>query len=533
MRATFAVVGVLASAMLLVAACEFASVQTQRGAGQPCESAIQCLSGVCHDGACCDAEVTCSTGGAGGGGGFAAAVCDDDEACATGHCSDGVCCDAACDGACESCVAPGSEGICGPRDEGATGEPVCAPFLCNGADGECPSSCTSDAQCDDDLCLAGACRRVVDVDAGGRHACAVLSDGTVWCWGKGSQGQLGNGNEVESCVPVKVVTADGELQGGVQVQAGNEHSCVRLDDGTVWCWGLNSSSQLGIPAGGAWSMPVKAELPDNDPAVDLTTGRSHNCARLRSGELWCWGWNQYGPVGTGSGSNVVPRVISEIVAPVSAVGAGRYHTCAVADGVPYCWGHQGHGRLADGVDGGGKQDVPTPASAFAALDVVAVAGGGRHTCALTADAHVWCVGRDHEGQLGDGEEQAAAPYYQLDASEVLGPAAAGPLDGVEGITAHSDGTCAWGGGSAWCWGDCDHGELGTGCVAGLKPNAEQVKNLGTVTKVSAGHTDSNPNFVCAVADDRTWCWGSNSNCQCGQAEDDVELGLPAEVHWPQ
>lgn len=144
-----------------------------------------------------------------------------------------------------------------------------------------------------DVCVPPA--SIVSISAGGSHTCAVTSDQLAYCWGDNTHGQLGNGTELSSDVPVLV----SGIESPVAIVAGLSHTCALSNSGDVSCWGLNSVSQLGSGSGGSSSLPVRVEglAPD---IVDIAAGSSHTCVVTESGALQCWGWNADGRLGDGT-----------------------------------------------------------------------------------------------------------------------------------------------------------------------------------------------------------------------------------------
>ena len=136
--------------------------------------------------------------------------------------------------------------------------------------------------------LSGA----VAIDAGGRHSCAVLVDGTARCWGYNVHGQLGDGTVTSSSLPVTVTG----LSGAVAIDAASDHSCALLDDGTARCWGYNNHGQLGD--GTTTDSRVPVEVSGLSGAVAITAGRTHSCALIDDGTVRCWGNNLSGSSAT-------------------------------------------------------------------------------------------------------------------------------------------------------------------------------------------------------------------------------------------
>lgn len=145
--------------------------------------------------------------------------------------------------------------------------------------------------------------RVVDVGAGWQHACALLDDSTVRCWGRGDQGQIGDGMGELRRRPTPVIAVEGvmrgaaaargsastplaPLRGAVSLGVGQDHACAALHDGTVRCWGKSSSGELGVMRVSGWSPHT---VPGVTGAVENTSGHYYNCARIKDGTVRCWG----------------------------------------------------------------------------------------------------------------------------------------------------------------------------------------------------------------------------------------------------
>ena len=192
------------------------------------------------------------------------------------------------------------------------------------------------------------------VAAGGLHTCA-LTDGTVKCWGRNYYGQLGNGaTNQKSTTPVTVT----DVSTATVIAAGYAHSCTGLDDGTVKCWGRNGEGQLGNG-----TISIKRKRPVTVTGVSTATGLAasyyHTCARLDDGTVQCWGGNWAGQLGDGTkkSSSTPVTVALTGVSPATDVEAGNRHTCArLEDGTVQCWGNNQMGGLGDGT----TTDANTP-----------------------------------------------------------------------------------------------------------------------------------------------------------------------------
>jgi alpha-tubulin suppressor-like RCC1 family protein len=159
--------------------------------------------------------------------------------------------------------------------------------------------------------LDGMEEEVVKICGGFNHTCALMSGGTVYCWGSNQSGQLGNGemgDDLADPAPGQVIGLEGLRL--VDISCGNAHTCALVDDGTVWCWGSSWQGSLG---NGSWSdSPIPVQVVGLDEwVVAIGTGCMHSCAITASGRIWCWGFNQHGQLGDGTedNSNVPVQVI--------------------------------------------------------------------------------------------------------------------------------------------------------------------------------------------------------------------------------
>jgi alpha-tubulin suppressor-like RCC1 family protein len=247
--------------------------------------------------------------------------------------------------------------------------------------------------------VAGLTSRVVSIASARHHNCAVTAAGAVKCWGINGNGQLGDGSTDSSDTPVDVV---GLNSGQVTVAAGDIHSCALSAAGVVHCWGGNSHGQLGDGTNTQSLTPVRvAQL--NDDYISVVAGSSHTCAMTAARGARCWGGNFSGQLGNGgtTSDNALPGEVSQLADLLTLV-AGGLHSCAINNiAKAYCWGSNRMGQLGDGSTS--SRNLPIKLKTMG-REVLAVAAGAEHTCALTDDGQVMCSGGNSSGQIGDGTQ---------------------------------------------------------------------------------------------------------------------------------
>jgi alpha-tubulin suppressor-like RCC1 family protein len=241
----------------------------------------------------------------------------------------------------------------------------------------------------------------VSVQSG--HACALLRDASVYCWGANAEGQLGQGDpgvgddvtERDGLSPVRIGAAE-----WLAVATGDGHTCAVRLDGALFCWGRNSSHELGTDP----RIQVRAPL---RVGTDLdwlrpVPGQQYTCGIKRDASVWCWGQNvarqsdEGFPIGIDQ-----PLVDTPTRVPGAPAASGLstmvFHTCAVGPNAGLsCWGRNVEGQL-------GIPEMPvvrTPA--VVASNVARVSVSWFTTCVLTVAGGVECTGKNEHGELGIG-----------------------------------------------------------------------------------------------------------------------------------
>ncbi len=259
--------------------------------------------------------------------------------------------------------------------------------------------------------------------------CAVRGSGKASCWGENGHGQLGDNTTTDSSTPVtvkydsdpdpdNVVVSD--LTGVTEVAVGGFHACALLSNSTVRCWGANGNGQLGDNSTDERHLAVLVQ--DDDEAdsdtpltgvSDLVAGARHTCAQMLDGSVRCWGANNLTQLGDGTTtqrSNATKKVRTNNPPPASAgdlgnavtIASGDNHVCALrGDKGVVCWGDNSFQQSA----GGGSTAVyaiPKPPSSFPGPLVTSLAASRKNTCVSLIDTTVQCWGDNSQGQLGDG-----------------------------------------------------------------------------------------------------------------------------------
>jgi len=340
----------------------------------------------------------------------------------------------------------------------------------------------------------GLSSEAIAISAGQYHTCAILTDGSTKCWGRNTFGQLGNGTEANSSVPVTVIG----LSSATDISAGNRNTCA-LVGGHVKCWGNNDYGQLGNGTKVRSYIPVDV-IGLSDTISGVSTGSENVCAMTVAGGVKCWGYNQYGQVGDGTFTErFQPVDVIGMNNGVTSIDAGNEHVCAINnDGSIKCWGRGDGGQLGDGTTG----MAYTPTSVVS-LDsgVDAISTTGDFTCALTSNGGVKCWGYNVSGNLGNGTfNNSNIPV------DVIG------LDsGVQSVSSGGLHTCALISGKVKCWGDNFYGQLGNGSDSPSPIPTSVIGLPNDIIAISLGWT-----YTCALTNTGSVkCWGDNSYGQLG------------------
>lgn len=346
--------------------------------------------------------------------------------------------------------------------------------------------------------------RVRSLVAGGYHACVLQRDATVACWGRNDFGQLGNGSRADTRTAIEI----GDLLDDVaQIAAGLEHTCARLDNGQVRCWGANPFGQLGDGTDTGSATP--RTVIGIDDAIDLQLGDFEACVVRQGGGIACWGGNlggmpiamqpdtawratprpehytgqwprlavtqqvrcRWGPSGAecwgspdfdgcrGEGRDDASKCVTAELTNVIDFDLGLYLACAVIDdGTVQCFGSASYGQTptAGNACYANYPEPGCPRALVGLAPAVQVALGAWHACALHDDGAVSCWGTNNFGQTG----APTAPTEALRWRDVIAPALVYDWVDVVEIDAGRGFTCArMRDGDVACMGDLAEGRL--------------------------------------------------------------------------
>ena len=363
--------------------------------------------------------------------------------------------------------------------------------------------------------------------------CAVLKNGTVDCWGNNAFGQLGNGRDTSSDVPVAVTGLS-----GVTSVLGNPGSyCAVLGGGAVYCWGYNSGGYgNGVLGDGssAASSNVPVRVRGLTGAVILVSDRNGYgdnygyCALLGSGRVKCWG-SQDALLGgglTASGllgdggqetSSSVPVTVTGI-STATGLESGQGGYCALLhSSAVECWGDNQYNELGDGHMGsllgaaGAQESSGVPVPVKGLLNAVSVVSDWYGYCALLSNGKVRCWGNNSFGELGDGSKPNVAANY---GSDVAVPVTG--LAGVVRLAATDYGYCALlSDGNVKCWGSNSLDELGdgmTGAAESYSDVPKTVVGVGNAVRLAGSYSYA---FCATLRSGLVKCWGDNGFGQLG------------------
>jgi cysteine-rich repeat protein len=386
-------------------------------------------------------------------------------------------------------------------------------------------------QCDDgnDAEFDGCeldCERsqVHSISSGNDYTCILFGAGSVRCWGANSYGQLGRPGGSIGDQPGEMPPPDLVLGGNaVQLATGTRHACALLENNRVVCWGHNGSGQLGI--GNTENIGDEPnEMPPQQIAglgnvVQLVAASSSTCVLLDTGGVRCWGSSQAGyntSVNYGDDPGEMPTPLVSVGGTVAELAAhGSFNCARLVNTQVRCWGSNDSGQCGQGHEntiGNMVGSMPPPAINYGGGVIAGMHPGLWNMCLSFDDGDLRCWGRNTSGQLGlnHNDDIADQPNEMPPINSIVG-----------GLTSFASGglrhTCAIiTGGTVRCWGNNDYGQLGYQVASNVGDNLNEMPSSNALLPIGAVALATGEDHTCALyADNSIRCWGYNSAGRLG------------------
>lgn len=358
---------------------------------------------------------------------------------------------------------------------------------------------------------------IAQVASNFQHSLALSEGGSVYAWGLGTQGQLGNGASASSSVPV-AVDASGVMAGKtiVGIAAGANHSLALASDGSVYAWGDNFFGQLGDWSGTDSSVPVVADVVDNIIQIAASAWTSY--ALAADGTVYSWGRGDAGQLG----NNTTSHSLHPVEATTSGVGAeldGKqvvqiagstgddFVSVLTDEGTVHSWGSNSDGQRGTGVVGG-SQLVPSAAAggAIAGKQIMQIATGAYHVVAVDDEGKVYAWGDNQRGQLGDAST--------TDSPTPLAVQTGGVIDGKVMASVAASGFASYAvadSGTLYSWGYNVDGQLARDTSPFPEVSTPGATAVTNVSQVSGGLSYA----LAFTTDGHVLAWGADAQGQLG------------------
>ncbi|MFN0182151.1 MAG: Ig-like domain-containing protein [Gemmatimonadales bacterium] len=255
--------------------------------------------------------------------------------------------------------------------------------------------------------------RLTQLGVGRLFGCGLNAAGAAYCWGVAfpSYGNLG-APTVDVCGTFPCNLAPTPVAGGLtfaSLSVGQLHACGLTATGEAYCWGSNGAGQIGnglitaVDGGASSPQPVAGGL----RFASISAGEIHTCGLTLAGQAFCWGDNSTGQIGTGNANpHLVPAQVVDNRVFVS-IRTGGSHTCALTNaGAAFCWGFNDHGQVGDGTE----ITRSRPTAVARNLTFVQLEVRRQFACGRTAAGQTYCWGQNLYGQLGVGEGRSEVEF---------------------------------------------------------------------------------------------------------------------------
>jgi len=329
------------------------------------------------------------------------------------------------------------------------------------------------------------------VSTGGYHTCGLALTGVAYCWGDNTSWQLGTGGDKSTRVAPTAVATSLHF---TSIGAGGFQTCALTSTGAAYCWGRGDS--IPVAVGGGLSF------------VQLAAGgTNHQCALTGAGAAYCWGYNHMGQLGDGDTStSATPVAVAGGITFASLTTSGGHSCGLTAAGAAYCWGFNNQGQLGDST----MTDRWTPAAVKGALTFASLVASGLRTCGLASSGIVYCW-----GATVDGSGVNLTPVVTGDTVHFAHLGAS--------VGSHFCGVTA--SGKGFCWGNNSNGQLGDGNTRTFSYSSVPIAGGLTFLDVNGGSDHSCGVTTAHIA----YCWGYNGNGQLGTGSTGGDNATPVAV----
>jgi alpha-tubulin suppressor-like RCC1 family protein len=364
---------------------------------------------------------------------------------------------------------------------------------------------------------------------GARSTCGMLSNGSAYCWGRGIEGELGDGNSdahnTTSPTPISLAPNNWSM-----ISTGSYyHSCGILYNNSAYCWGLGSEGELG-DGSATWHIaytpnPLNTSI---NNFTKITTGYSHSCAIAPNGSGYCWGQGEKGRLGDrDNSSHTVPNPKPIDFSPNNwtELVAGEVITCGIApNGSGYCWGDGISGRLGDGNVDGHNVGIPQPIN-ISNNNWKNISAEADHTCGIHTNGTAYCWGYSVEGSLGIGGYYSGGSWGFPSVVNIT----PNNFTSIKAGTLYTCGIHA--NGSSYCWGMGDYGILGDGDASDHNKYNPSPVHVGTqsFTQIETSYGE----HTCGiVSNGSTYCWGNGTWGRLGDGNESPQTVVtPTPVNY--
>jgi alpha-tubulin suppressor-like RCC1 family protein len=287
-----------------------------------------------------------------------------------------------------------------------------------------------------------------------------------------------------------------------KLSVGEHHACALTQSHQLYCWGVNDRGQVGT--GHLTYSATPSKVAGINDATTVAAGGNNTCALRVDHTVACWGANFNGQVGDGTWfDRPTPRTVAGLTDAV-AVATGEDHSCAIrSNGTAACWGNNDYGQIGNGGQTWEFDGFPwgqnTPGTVLGLTNVAAISPGEDTTCAVEINGTTWCWGG---GYIGNG----AAPTH--DNNPIAAPVQVLGITDAVSVATGSDHTCVLhSGGTVSCWGANNDYQLGDGTLQGPRLSPQPVPGLDQVAAIT-----SHGSRTCATkTTGEVWCWGAPFN----------------------